>query len=66
MFFALDVFSKTSLENMGVQEVSPHHITDSILSFEFFMVLGINQVTYSDCKFCQSVCPGFASLGTSR
>ena len=27
------------------------------LGFEkyFFMALGINQVTYSNCKFCQSV-----------
>ena len=23
---------------------------------KFFMALGINQVTYSDRKFCQSVC----------
>ena len=30
-----------------------------------FMALGIYQVTYSDRKFCRSVCPGFASLGTS-
>ena len=31
----------------------------------FFMALGINQVTYSDRKFCWSVGPGFATLGTS-
>ena len=31
-----------------------------------FMALGINQVTYSNRKFCRSVCPGFATLGTSR
>ena len=35
-----------------------------------FMALGNNQVTYSDRKFCQSVClsvcPGFATSGTSR
>ena len=35
----------------------------------FFMALAIYQVTYSDRKFCWSVClsvgPGFASLGTS-
>ena len=27
------------------------------------MALGINQVTYSDRKFCRSVCPGFATFG---
>ena len=35
-----------------------------------FMALGINQVTYSNRKFCRSVCrsvgPGFATLGTPR
>ena len=31
-----------------------------------FMALGINQVTYSNRKFYQSVGPGFATLGTSR
>ena len=31
-----------------------------------FMALGINQVTYSNRKFCRSVGPGFATLGTFR
>ena len=31
-----------------------------------FMALGIIQVTYSNRKFCPSVGPGFATLGTSR
>ena len=30
------------------------------------MALGINQVTYSNRKFCRSVGPGVATLGTSR
>ena len=35
-------------------------------SYYVFMALGINQVTYSNRKFCRSVGPGFATLGTSR
>ena len=44
--------------------------TASQVPYEFlafvFVALCINQVTYSDRKFCRSVGPGFASLGTSR
>ena len=39
----------------------------SIIIYSFvIMALGINQVTYSNRKFCRSVGPGFATLGTSR
>ena len=41
-------------------------VKSNVVFFTLFMALGINQVIYSDRKFCQSVCPGFASLGTSR
>ena len=42
------------------------HIRKFLMCFLAFMALGINQVTYSDRKFCLSVCPSFATLGTSR
>ena len=41
-------------------------LSDTLDDFAVFMALGIYQVTCSNCKFCWFVCPGFATLGTSR
>ena len=52
-------FNHLRNSRVGLREISsPNKLV-------FFMALGKYQVPYSDCKFCRSVCPGFASLGTS-